>query len=260
MESEKVLDAVVNLLGNGTRTLPTGRLLHLVGGDKFKEVGEEFLTYFVELADLKPDERVLDIGCGIGRQAFSLAKYLNQKGSYEGLDVVPIGIHWCKKNIAARYPNFNFQLIDVLNNFYNPSGKCRASRYKFPFPNSSFDFTYFVSVFTHLLPEDMENYFREAARLLKKGGRFFATFFLCNTPPHRKSGGESQALNFKYVLGRHQVVDIEKPEYAVAYDEEYILNLFERNGLEIKPPLHYGSWNGRAEYLGFQDIIIAFKP
>jgi hypothetical protein len=38
-----------------------------VGDGGFLPIGVEFLKWFVRLGDLKPDERVLDLGCGIGR-------------------------------------------------------------------------------------------------------------------------------------------------------------------------------------------------
>ena len=41
------------------------------------------------MGDLKPYHRILDIGCSVGRLAMPLRNYLNDKGSYVGLDVVP---------------------------------------------------------------------------------------------------------------------------------------------------------------------------
>lgn len=81
------------------------------------------------------------------------------------------------KNITPKYPNFNFQLADIYNKMYNPQGKYKASDYKFPYANETFDFVFLTSVFTHLLPQDMERYLSEIARVLKKNGRCFITFF-----------------------------------------------------------------------------------
>jgi hypothetical protein len=41
----------------------------LIGEGDFDAVGQELLGYFRELAHLEPTERVLDIGCGLGRMA-----------------------------------------------------------------------------------------------------------------------------------------------------------------------------------------------
>ena len=55
-----------------------------VGFEEFKTDGGEFFRYYTELCDLKPYERMLDVGSGIGRKTFLLTDYLNHEGSYEG--------------------------------------------------------------------------------------------------------------------------------------------------------------------------------
>ena len=47
---------------------------------------------------------VLDVGCGIGRMAIPLARYLNTDGKYEGFDIIPENIAWCQRAITPRYP------------------------------------------------------------------------------------------------------------------------------------------------------------
>jgi 2-polyprenyl-3-methyl-5-hydroxy-6-metoxy-1,4-benzoquinol methylase len=51
-------------------TPPKGR--ELFGSGDFNQVGEEYFRYFVQLGGLEPHERVLDVGCGIGRMACRL--------------------------------------------------------------------------------------------------------------------------------------------------------------------------------------------
>jgi len=111
--------------------------------------------------------------------AIPLTKYLSE-GSYEGIDIIPYHINWCKKNIMSRYPNFRFQMADVFNKLYNPKGKYKPSEYEFPYQDEDFDFVFLTSVFTHMLPKDMENYFSQIARVLRKKGRCLITFFLLN--------------------------------------------------------------------------------
>ena len=65
------------------------RGLWFVGGGHFHE--NQFLSSFIELCDLQPQHRILDVGCGIGKQAVPLTKYLGPTGSYEGFDVVERG-------------------------------------------------------------------------------------------------------------------------------------------------------------------------
>jgi predicted methyltransferase len=51
--------------------------------DDFVAVGDRFTKYFlIGHAGLKPDERVLDLGSGIGQKARVLAAYLSERGSY----------------------------------------------------------------------------------------------------------------------------------------------------------------------------------
>ena len=103
-----------------------------VGAVSFEQIGQIFLDYFTKMCRLRPDERVLDVGCGIGRMAMPLKEYLSERGEYWGFDIVPIGIHWCQKRISPRFPQFHFELVDILNATYNPDGKQKAAEHEFP--------------------------------------------------------------------------------------------------------------------------------
>jgi len=172
-------DFVNSLLGRKDELIPPKGLVFIGCGD-FKKTGEEFFHYFIEFGELKPNEKVLDVGCGNGRMAVPLIGYIKGEGLYEGFDIVVEGINWCKKSITSKYPHFHFQVADLYNKEYNPKGKYKASEYKFLYENDSFDFVFLTSVFTHMLPQDMENYFSEIARILKRNGRCLMTFFLLN--------------------------------------------------------------------------------
>ncbi len=236
-----------------------GRRDSLVGSGDFKKIGEDFLRYFIELGDLKPNERVLDVGCGIGRMAIPLTEYLDKRGSYEGFDIVAKGIDWCKKEISPKYPNFRFQLADVFNKNYRPQGQYKASGYRFPYENESFDLVFLVSVFTHMLPPDMNNYFSEIARVLKPGGRCLITFFLLNEESLKLIEAKSGSMDFTYEVEEYRIVNQNTPESAVAYNEAFIRGLYKEYGLNVVEPLGYGAWCGRQDFLHYQDIIIARK-
>jgi len=86
-----------------------------------------------------------------------LLNYLDSKGRYEGFDAERITIEWCNKRIASRHSNFRFQFVDVRTRHYNPKGRYKPSEFRFPYPDNTFDFFFLASVFTHMLPEDVEN-------------------------------------------------------------------------------------------------------
>jgi SAM-dependent methyltransferase len=251
-------DILDSLSGERDELIPP-KGMWFVGSGNFTEVGETFFQYFVDLGDLKPNERVLEVGCGIGRMAIPLTKYLTNGGSYEGFDIVPEAIKWCNQNIAQAYPNFNFKLADLYNKEYNLKGKHKASEYKFPYPSNSFDFVFLSSVFTHMLPPDMENYCSEIARILKKGGRCLITFFLVNSESSELINKDLSKLNFEHDFGVYRSTNKSIPEEAIGYDEKFVCKLFEEHGLRIKQPIYYGSWCGRKNFLSFQDIVLATK-
>lgn len=104
-----------------------------VGPSDFETTGREFLGYFIELGGLRPRDAVLEIGCGPGRMALPLTRYLNREGHYVGMDIVAKAINWCRRNISRRYPNFRFHHVDITNRRYNPTGTVHADEYIFPF-------------------------------------------------------------------------------------------------------------------------------
>ena len=232
--------------------------LHCVGDTDFSECGEEFFRYFTDLAGLKPDERVLDVGCGTGRMARPLTRYLTS-GTYDGIDIVAPSIEWCQRAYQSRFPNFHFHFADICNQTYNRGGNLRAAEYKFPFADSSFDFVYLTSVFTHMLPVDMENYLAEITRLLKPGGRCLITYFLLTADSLKLMSQKGSSIDFKSALPGCRVKDTADPEAAVAYEQDRILRLYEQHKLVISEPVHYGTWSGGSPGLSYQDIIVAIR-
>ena len=240
-------------------TPPNWRFRYIGGGD-FRGVGDEFLRHFVELGGLVPKSRVLDVGCGIGRMAVALTKYLDPSGSYDGFDIVADGIRWCERKITPRYPNFRFSLADVFNTSYRPRGAHPASEYEFPYPDGAFDFVFVTSVFTHMLPADVENYASEIARVTRPGGRCLITWFLLTDESLRAIEEGKSALQFSHVAGGYRAISAEVPERAIAFPEQWVRGLYARCGLSLVEPMRYGSWCGREGHLSYQDIAVARKP
>ena len=128
---------------------------------------------------------MLDVGCGIGRMARVLTTVLRPPGTYDGFDVAPSGIEWCRRHYRDQPVPFRFTHVDLVNATYNPRAEATASSFRFPYDDESFDLVIATSVFTHLLPEESSNYLSEIGRVLAPAGRLFSTWFLLDSDASR---------------------------------------------------------------------------
>lgn len=230
--------------------------LMLCGDGDFRAIGAEFLVHFVRRGGLMPGERVLDIGCGVGRMALPLTQYL-EDGRYHGIDVIAPAIAWCESVITRAYPAFTFGHLDVAHPIYNPGGTMAADQVTLPVADGSADFVVLVSVLTHLDEPALARYAREISRVLAPGGRCFATAFLLNRPSRAGLARRTARPAFPdSPEARVLHADPEAPLAAVAFDEDLLLARFLEAGLRRKRPAAYGAWSGRDHGVSFQDICI----
>ncbi|EKT3957969.1 class I SAM-dependent methyltransferase [Flavobacterium psychrophilum] len=229
------------------------------GSGNYLQTGKVFFSYFQKYCDFTPQSSILDIGSGIGRMAIPFTNYLSTTGKYEGFDIVKIGIDWCTKNISSRFPNFNFKLIPLKNDLYRLNTNEKAAELKFPYQNENFDFVFLTSVFTHMLPNDVENYISEIHRVLKKDKKCFATFFIIDDQSS-KSMHEKGHKNFPFDRGNYALMDKSVKEANVAYKKDYIIHLLESYNFEITNFIR-GNWSGiqNTPLNEHQDIIIFKK-
>ncbi len=240
---------------------PPRRYLDFVGDSDFRATGDEFLGHFRTLADLQPTDRVLDVGCGIGRMARALTGELRAPGSYDGFDISAEAIAWCSRHYEGMAVPFTFRHADLRNTLYNPGGRETASDYRFPYGERSFDLVIATSVFTHLLADSAENYLGQAARVLAPGGRLFATWFVLGADAEGRAGADAEepagaAFDFSHPVGVATVADPAVPEAAVAYPESWLRKRLSVHGLRVREPVRFGSWRGSGG-LSFQDIVVA---
>lgn len=256
------LDVIDRIKGERHPLQPPRSWIHDGGPDNFIEVGKLVVErQLVGLGGLKPDDAVLDVGCGIGRQAVALTEYLSPVGSYDGIDIVKKAVGWASSHVTPRFPRFNFHHSDIFNEEYNPDGTLQSSSFTFPFADNTFDFVFLTSVFTHMLPDDVDHYVTEIARVLKPGGRCMATFFLLNETSRRLMAEGKSVIELPHDFGFYKVVSTEVPELCIAFDEDWALDIFTQHGLHLQREIFFGGWDGRtgARKLGNQDILVTEK-
>ncbi len=148
---------------------------------------------------------------------------------------------------------------DIYNKMYNPNGTMKAVEYEFPFNGEFFDFVFLTSVFTHMLPSDLEHYLSEISRVLQPKGRCLITFFILNAESEKLIKEGHSTLDFKDWVDGCLTISKDNPELAIAYKEDFVTKLFAKYNLTIDRPIHYGSWCNRDTFLSYQDLIIATK-
>ena len=196
--------------------LPPAELAVQFGGGDFVRIGRDLLALCREWGGLGPDAAVLDVGSGAGRLAVALCDFLDETGRYEGFDIYPPGIEWCRQAITPLFPRFQFRLVDVYNRLYYPYGTVEAANFVFPYPDDHFDFVILNSVFTHMRPADVANYLTQVHRVLRPGGTCFCTFFLLDEPTWALIAAGRAVWRFGHAFGVFHVEDLEDPEEAVA--------------------------------------------
>src|SRR5881397_313583 len=105
-------DSLERIMGRGGPLTPPLRIRLHVGPfldpELYRLSAERNVEALRELCGLRRDSRILDIGCGCGRVASALARYISSTGSYDGFDVAKEAVEWCQRHISARFPNFDF--------------------------------------------------------------------------------------------------------------------------------------------------------
>jgi SAM-dependent methyltransferase len=224
------------------------------GGGRFLREGRTIRELLIDLAGLAPTSDVLEIGCGCGRTAHALAGWL-EPGRYTGVDVERVALAACERSAALGALGFHFAHMDVANREYNPGGATPAARYRFPWPDASFDVVFLISVFTHMLADDVTRYVEEICRLLRPGGRCLLSTFLLD------HGRDGRTLSFPHELGPARLERADLPEIAVAYPAAFFLDAFRRHGAVPRVAPRLGTWRAGPPLpdLAFGQDVLVFE-
>jgi ubiquinone/menaquinone biosynthesis C-methylase UbiE len=115
-------------------------------------------TMTIDLAMLKPGERLLDVGCGTGGVTIPAKKGVGLGGPVSGIDPSPEMIEVARRKAESAGLNIDFR-IGVIESL--------------PYEDGSFDIVT-SSLMMHHLPSDVQQKgLAEIYRVLKPGGRIF---------------------------------------------------------------------------------------
>lgn len=109
--------------------------------------------WFMKVAQPKPDDVALEIGCGYGEWMIPLAQHV---GEIHGIDIHQAPIEKAREYFKERLLNCYATLSDGRT---------------IPFSKESFSLVYSISVFQHLPRSIVHGYLRESLRALRPGGR-----------------------------------------------------------------------------------------
>jgi len=122
----------------------------------------------VEMAQIKPGSKILDVGCGTGDLMLTAQKYAGASGSAYGIDASTEGIK-IARNKAEREGSGAIFEVGLIE--------------KIPYPEATFDLVVSRLVIHHL-PNDLKRRgFKEIYRVLKPGGLLFLVDFKPPTNP-----------------------------------------------------------------------------
>lgn len=161
-------------------------------GGMWEEIGS-LQFEFMKSRGLLPQHKFLDIGCGSLRGGVYFIPYLSA-GNYFGIDrdydLVMAGI---KKEL----PNYTNKTVS--------DNILISGDFDFEYFDTKFDYALAQSVFTHLCSIDITRCLVNIDKVLKIGGRFYATFF--EGPLGNSKKQSSGIITFPHMDPYHQSID-----------------------------------------------------
>lgn len=179
----------------------------------------EQIDDLLQYCELTSNTQILDFGCGQGRLANGLLFRVPNIGGYLGIDTDAESIKWCKHWIERHHSKFTFFHLPAQNARYNPSAKSLPT---FPTTANSFDVAFLISVFSHMLTDDVKFYLSQLHEALCKGGLIYTTAFIEEGVPNI----EENPQNY---IGKKTVGAL----HRVRYEKSFFFGLVEKAGFSI---------------------------
>jgi ubiquinone/menaquinone biosynthesis C-methylase UbiE len=123
------------------------------------EEEERVRELMINMLDPKPGQRILEVGCGTGRDSFRLARRLDASGDLFLQDLSPGMVHTCVKRMTEYDSRMHFKCglhYSISNATY------------LPFPSNFFDAVFHFGGFNEF--SDTKKTGEEFARVVKPGG------------------------------------------------------------------------------------------
>lgn len=199
-----------------------------------EQTGKE-TDFIVKALDLKPDQKVLDLACGVGRHSLELAR----RGfrHVTGLDFTQAYLK--EATLKAKHEGLKVEFV-------------HGDMKDLPFADSSFDAVYnFYTSFGYFANElDNERVIKEVARVLKPGGRFLLDvvhrdYIVRNFQARGWSEHDGEFVleerRFDLATSRNECTWLyvgkrgrtERPVSLRMYSLHELVSMFERAGLEF---------------------------
>lgn len=151
----------------------------------------------VELARLKPGDRVMEVGCGTGSLALAAKRQVGPSGEVLGIDIAPEMIAVASRKAARKHVSASFRTGSFAD---------------LAVPDNSFDVVLCSFMIFHL-PEDVRlRGFSEAYRVLKPGGHLFILDAALTDKQRRRSARLHDVRELASILPQHRFCELEMKE------------------------------------------------
>jgi SAM-dependent methyltransferase len=221
------VSTVLSLPFRELRDLPANHLRIRTG------VGNRILTNHIDFATSShrywltflsrqfctPKSDVVELGCGCGRLTRALKEPWFE-GTYLGVDIDNEMLEYCRK--AFTESRFKFLSSPHHSDTYSPNKPHNEDLVPIELviaESDSKDFVYSLSLYSHLLEKEAEEYMRETYRILRHDGIMYLSFFCME---HAELG---RRWTFQHRVGNSYVENLRYPEAAVAYHTKFMMEL-----------------------------------